>query len=212
MRWAIVAACVWGAAAWGDPLPSLDELLGLSEAEEAGDRTRLEVLDALDPARAELDEQLDPGQIGEALDRAARLMETTTRRLVDGQDAGVVTQRMQDDVVRLLDQVIEAAARSQGGSSGSSSQSQSEQNRASQPNQPTPSEQPGACDPEAAQMPPGSTGVEGGAGAAGAAAAWGALPERLREALMQGLSDRYSSVYERATESYYRRLAEEERP
>jgi hypothetical protein len=47
-------------------------------------------------------------------------------------------------------------------------------------------------------------------GQAAAGAAWGALPERLRDALTQGLSDRYSSLYEGATESYYRRLAEED--
>ena len=37
----------------------------------------------------------------------------------------------------------------------------------------------------------------------------GMLPARLRQALLQGSADRYSSLYESLTETYYRRLAEE---
>ena len=40
-------------------------------------------------------------------------------------------------------------------------------------------------------------------------ARWGNLPARLREALLQGSSDSYSSLYKSMTESYYKRLAEE---
>ena len=40
-------------------------------------------------------------------------------------------------------------------------------------------------------------------------AAWGALPDRLRGALLQGVADQYSALYERLTERYYQRLAEE---
>ena len=35
------------------------------------------------------------------------------------------------------------------------------------------------------------------------------MPERVRAALMQGSTDRFSTLYESMTESYYRRLAEE---
>jgi hypothetical protein len=35
------------------------------------------------------------------------------------------------------------------------------------------------------------------------------LPDRVREALVQGLNDRFSSRYQRETERYYRRLAED---
>ena len=38
---------------------------------------------------------------------------------------------------------------------------------------------------------------------------WGKLPERVRELVLQGRRDRVSSIYERLTREYYRRLAEE---
>jgi hypothetical protein len=40
-------------------------------------------------------------------------------------------------------------------------------------------------------------------------AAWGNLPARVRDQLMQGRHDQFSSLYESMTETYYRRLAEE---
>ena len=41
---------------------------------------------------------------------------------------------------------------------------------------------------------------------------WGNLPPRVRDELQQGLSEPFSSIYERLTEQYYQRLAEEEGP
>ena len=41
---------------------------------------------------------------------------------------------------------------------------------------------------------------------------WGNLPPRVRDQLLQGRSDKYSSHYERLTREYYRRLAEEGSP
>ncbi len=41
-----------------------------------------------------------------------------------------------------------------------------------------------------------------------ARAAWGSLPERLRDMLLQGSGEKFSTTYERLTEEYYRRLAE----
>ena len=43
-------------------------------------------------------------------------------------------------------------------------------------------------------------------------AAWGSLPERVRDALVQGSSDSFSAAYRRLTEAYYRMLAEEPKP
>jgi hypothetical protein len=59
--------------------------------------------------------------------------------------------------------------------------------------------------------PAGQDGVAGAAEAA-AAAAWGNLPDRTRAALLQGLSDRFSALYQSVTEQYYRKLAEEPKP
>ena len=38
---------------------------------------------------------------------------------------------------------------------------------------------------------------------------WGRLPERVRELVLQGRRDRVSTIYERLTREYYKRLAEE---
>ena len=38
---------------------------------------------------------------------------------------------------------------------------------------------------------------------------WGALPARIRDLVQQGRRDRVSSLYQRLTEQYYRRMAEE---
>ena len=46
----------------------------------------------------------------------------------------------------------------------------------------------------------------------GGAARWGNLPEHLRDALTQGVTDRFSSMYKATTEKYYKRLAEEPKP
>jgi hypothetical protein len=42
-----------------------------------------------------------------------------------------------------------------------------------------------------------------------ARAAWGNLPERVRDSLLEGSSDYFSSLYEAMTEAYYKKIAEE---
>jgi hypothetical protein len=41
---------------------------------------------------------------------------------------------------------------------------------------------------------------------------WGSLPSRVREIMTQARRDRVSALYQEATEAYYRRLAEGNRP
>ncbi len=187
--------------------PSLDELLGLEDAAETDTRA--------DADQAELDRQLGAKEIGEQLDQAAALMDEIATRMRATSDVSITTQRQQERVVSLLDQIIAAAKQQQqqqqSSSSSSSSQQQEQQQQPSQPQaQRQESQAPASDAAQDTQMPGEASGVEMRAGQAATGAAWGALPERLRNALTQGLSDRYSSLYERATESYYRRLAEEE--
>lgn len=203
---AAVAAALQPAEPRADPVPTLDELLGLEDPAPPSP--------APDPARTQLEERLSAEQIGETLERAVSLMGQTAARLTDAADPGIVTQRLQEDTLALLDKAIAAAQQNQQQGSPSSASSQQQQQQQQQPSQPQPApgSQAQAGEPDDANMPPGATGVNARPGQAAAGAAWGALPERLRGSLMQGLADRYSSIYERATESYYRRLAEEERP
>ena len=180
-------------------VPSLDELLGL---EAAGDR-------AEDPNRRALERRLSAQEAGESFREAVTLMGDAAER-IGTRDVGIQTQRVQEEILRRLDQVIEAARENQGGGGSSSSGSSSQQNQ-QQPDQGTGqqrSDQRGEGDQES--MPPGATGVETNPALAPDGVTWGNLPERDRESVSQGVNDRYSALYRRLTELYYRRLAERE--
>ncbi len=205
----VVAACAAvlavGAPAQpeSDPLPTLDELLGLESAD--GDKA--------DAVEQELDNELERADaISDAFVEAVDLMSRSADRLADVRDTGVVTQRIQEDILKKLEQLIDDARQGQGsGSQGSGSPQQSPQNRP-QPNQGQ-QQQPSENRPEGGNPDQFSDGPAGQAAQPGEAsmnaAAWGALPARLRDALLQGSAEGYSSLYRSLTEEYYRRLAEE---
>lgn len=199
-----------------EELPTLEELLGLepSAAEEAGAEQgedagadgELEETDAERLLRRELSGE----RSDEPFLEAVRLMGESASRLADDSDAGTVTQRLQEEILRKLDRAIEQAQNQQSSSSSSSSGSSSEPQAQQQPNQQqSQGSQTGQGDNQSeADAPPGSDASPAQA-VAPDRARWGALPERVREALSQGSSDRFSAVYRRMTESYYKRLAEE---
>jgi len=186
-----------------DPLGGLDELLGLKEESEAPP-TELPV----DPSQAQLERQLSGEQITEAFVEAAQLMSDSADRLEGARDTGIVTQRLQEDVLKRLDMLIEAAKNQQQQQSRSSSQSRSSaqsrsQQQRSQNQRAADGTNQGEAEPPARQegpLRPPSAALN---------ATWGALPERVREALRQGQSSGFSSIYRSLTEAYYRRLAEE---
>jgi hypothetical protein len=194
-----VSAWAQPAPAQAEPtLPSLDELLGLDAADEG-----------LDPNQRALDRKLNAEEAGERFQQAVGLMGDAAAR-IGARDLGVQTQRLQEEILRNLDQVIESAKQNQGGGSGSSSSSSSQQSQ-QQPSQSTQRQagSPGS-ESDSEQMAPGLTGVEMAPGVAPDGVTWGNLPERDREAVTQGVSDRYSALYRRMTELYYRKLAERE--
>ncbi len=193
----------------GERLESLDELLGLEEAGQ-GEDARTELPDA---AQAELERELTQQEAAQAFEQAAALMGESASRLGDMSDTGLATQRLQEDILRKLDQVIEAAKNNQQQSQSSSSSSSQQQQQPNQPQQQQ-QQQGEASDGDNQQenTPPGRQDGRLNPEIDSARAAWGALPERVRDALYQGRSDRYSSLYERLTEAYYRRLAEERQP
>lgn len=192
-----------------DPLPGLDELLGLTGEKPARPR------DAADPAAAELERKLSLQEAAEQFKQAVELMHEAAGRIGDARDTGLQTQRMQESIIRKLDMLIKAAEQQaqQSSSSSSSSSSQQDQDPRNQPSQPQPADgdQQRQGDNRTEQMPPGL--VEGPLNPELAArgALWGSLPARVREALLQGTQDTYSSLYQRLTESYFRKLAEEPR-
>jgi hypothetical protein len=193
--------------------PSLDDLLGLPAEKDGGaGAPRTPTEPAKDPNQAALDRMLSPQEMAEQFQQAARLMAQTADRIERSRDTSIQTQRIQDDIIRKLDQIIADAKKQQKQSRGKSSKqkpqgdpqqqpqqgSQAEQNQGQRTN--TPAQQAG-------QAPTGNDATLNPEVARGAQ--WGNLPARYRDALLQGNNDRFSLMYRQWTEAYYKRLAEE---
>lgn len=181
------------------PTPDLDELLGLPKS----DRPR----EATDPAKESLDDALNAERQSEAFGEAIDLMRRSASRISKGGDVGIDTQRMQQDAVRRLDQLIAAAKQNSQRQQKKQQQQQQEQQQQNQQQQQQQRNQ--AKGQESRDVnPPGRQDGPGNAAPA-PGASWGGLPDRVRQALTEGLSDRFSSMYRTLTEDYYRRLAEQ---
>ena len=190
-----------------DAPPSLDDLLGLETDEsDADEAARLE-------SERELQRRLDEKEINDAFLIALDRMATSAKRLGELFDTGLATQRIQEDILAKLDQLIDRAKRMQAqisASRSSSAQNSQSQNPGQRRNQANNSQRRDGTpqDSQEGDPPPRQegdiqtilqeVGVE-----------WGNLPERLRQELQQGRNDKFSSMYRRLTEEYYKRLAEE---
>lgn len=188
-----------------DPL-DLDELLRLPGSEDPVSRPG----DADGQPETELDRRLTGRQAQQALVQAVQEMQEVADRLAQLRDAGITTQRLQEEIITKLDILIRSAE-SQSGSSSSSSSSQQQQQQDQQPGQQQSqqNQQSGQSANPGDTMPPGGQSEELNQNLDLSVAEWGNLPERLRQSLIQGQSDYFSDMYRRWTESYYRRLAEE---
>lgn len=207
------------APAKDDAPKSLDDLLGVPQSESSG-------ASAEDAARREqekrLEKSLNEASMSDLVQRAVEGMKTATERLSDAKDAGLGTQRAQEDVVKTLDRLLAEAQRQQKKSSSSSKSSSkrsskddpSEQNGQQQKQQQRRKQQ--GSQPSASN----ESNDDSRSGDRDDAVAetqeltesrieWGRLPERVRELVLQGRRDRVSTIYERLTREYYRRLAEE---
>ncbi|MFG0249741.1 MAG: hypothetical protein ACF8OB_12705 [Phycisphaeraceae bacterium JB051] len=207
-------------------LPSLDDLLDLDVPQTQNKPTTE-------------DKPIDPDTVTaqqgrNALERAVGRMEDVATRMGDDRDVSLSLQRQQEEIIKDLDQVIAAAKKQQqqqsssSSSSSSSSQQQQQQNQqndtkqnsqqrsdatksnkqskaASQQQQNQPSNNAGDQAASMATQDPGNKAQPMESGKV----EWGNLPPRLRDELMQGTQERFSPVYEKQTEAYYRRLAEE---
>jgi hypothetical protein len=193
--------------------PSLDDLLEIEPEEES---------DADQPAeearQRQLDEALSEEEAADAFEAAVKQMNLAAGQLRK-RDAGIGTQRVQEEVLRKLDAVIESAKKNQRQQSASSSSSSGQQGQQKEQQQQPPSnpQQPrdqsqgrahgnenrDVIDPPPPQEGPLNSILDE------SRTEWGALPERVRDLIQQGMSDRVSAMYRRMTEEYYRRLAEE---
>lgn len=193
------------------PPPSLDELLGLETDKsevQADEFARVE-------SQRELQRRLDEQEITDAFLSALDKMATSAQRLGELYDTGLATQRVQQDILAKLDQLIDIARQRQSLGQPSNSRSRSSQSSRSQApgqrkNQANNSQRRDGT-PQGSQEgdpPPRQEGdihtilQEAGV-------EWGNLPERIRQDLLQGRNDKFSSMYRRLTEEYYKRLAEE---
>jgi len=223
---AVCAALVWSMPVLGAddakesdpaaPPPSLDELLGIdSDAQAAPPEGRIAEREAAE----ELRRRLAAEDLGDAFRQAIRLMELVVARFDDALDTGIETQRAQDDVIARLESLIEQARQQQSeqSSSSSSSPQRSQSQRQQQPSArssegaSSASESDSECAGDGDQDSSGVSSREGDLRVdfEESRAEWGALPDRVRNMLLQGRRERFSSLYEQLTREYYRRLAEE---
>lgn len=203
--------------------PSLDELLGLEEEPEevdveTADSPTAEGEDPLEERRREaLENRLRERSLAENLVAAVDDMETAAKMLGQRRDPGIQLQRLQLEIIRRLDAVIEEAQQQQQqqqqSASSSSSSSQQQQQVPQKPeqqqegNQQQQSQQ--RNNQSGDQAPPSRQEADLQAMFEESSVEWGELPERLRDMIRQGMRESISRMYRRMTEEYYRRIAEE---
>ncbi|TVQ54386.1 MAG: hypothetical protein EA377_05850 [Phycisphaerales bacterium] len=194
------------------PAPlSLDDLLGLDEedqdrsADEVAEREREEQL------RRRLAEETMTDLLTDIVEKMTMSAEMLDERF----DSGLGTQRVQEEILAKLQDLIDQAQQSQASSSSSSSSSDSTPDSQSDPGQRPDSGQAQATDEQSSDSgdeeahPPLAQDEDVHMPLAETGAEWGALPERVRDMLLQGREERFSTLYEQMTREYYRRLAEE---
>jgi len=203
--------------------PSLDDLLDL----DVPKTHRQPVIEQpIDP------DELSSARARDAMERAVNNMHKAAKRMGDHRDVSLSLQRLQEEIIKDLDQVIEAAKKKQqkssSSSSSSSSGSPSEDQQKQSSTKPNSSERSDAQKGNAQQQSASQKALAKAGDAADVTAQmetqkpgdlaeplesskveWGNLPPRLRDELMQGTQERFSPVYEKQTQDYYRRLAEE---
>ena len=218
---------------------SLDDLLGIPSSKRPGDKPASPGDNGAakpddDPAAREAKERLQRGldekELDSLLHQALAGMRTSAEQLADRTETGLATQRVQADVVAKLDQLIEEAKRrsknsqskSSSGSSGSQSGQKQQQPGSAQKQGEQDGNKPGESKTRTgSQKNKAGEGNREGDGPAPvdpdkdqaamdeSQAEWGALPERVRDLIRQGSRDRIASLYQRLTQEYYRRMAED---
>lgn len=204
--------------------PTLDELLGLPDAKPKDAPTKpvpaegvAPVTPPKDATKAELERALSLAEAKDEFEEAIELMQESAERLTTSGDTGISTQRIQENTLLKLDKLIDQAKKNQQKQKSKSKSKQQKDQQESQ-SQSLPQSSQSQSQQQQAQQQNASTegGMPGSNGAGGrlnvppgAGAAWGNLPERLRDALMQGSGDFTSAKYEALTREYYKRLAEQ---
>ena len=185
--------------------PSLDELLGL---DGLGDNAAEQ---AVRQNQEELERRLSDVELGDVFDVALEKMELSADLLDGDLNSGLGTQRVQQDILARLDQLIDLAKQmsqqqmssSSGGSGQSKPKPGAEQQQAGGQRSQSGNQGGDADCPKPAQEGDINTILEE------TGSEWGHLPARLREMLEQAQNSHISVLYRKLTEQYYKRLAEE---
>lgn len=205
--------------------PTLDELLGLQKAKPANPANPANPAQPpstspptntkkADAEASSIERELD-GSATEKNDfeQAIDLMKESSRRLEEGRDAGVGTQRVQEQTLAKLDKLLDQARKQQSKKKSKSKQRENQdpkegnqQPQQSSQEKQSQSQQQSQGDAGNPKIPAGATRLSA---PPGAGAAWGNLPGRLRDALTQGSSEYTSAKWEALTREYYKRLAEQ---
>jgi hypothetical protein len=195
-----------------EPPATLDDLLEIRQAEQDSSGESAHDRDSTEALKRRLEERAISDSFKLAIEKMSLSADLLDRQF----DTGLGTQRVQEEILAKLDQLLDQAKRQQQSSSSSRQNTQGDpkqspgrkpqdsdaatagDRRNNQPNETQEGEPPALQQGELSGALE-STGNE-----------WGNLPERVREMLLQGRRDKYSSLYRRLTDEYYKRLAEEE--
>ncbi len=191
--------------------PSIDDLLKLTKPKK-GDGSKT----PNPKTKLKIDESkgLTTEQAADAFVVAVEEMKQAASRLGGYQDAGLKTQRLQESILRRLDQVIKAKKnqkqnQSNSGSGSKKQETGSKQNQQKQKQGQQKSK--GGTSANKSRFSPGDNDTKAAVGGAieESRIEWGQLPARLRTELEQGIGEQFSPLYQKLTEAYYKRLAEE---
>jgi len=195
-----------------DSEPTLDDLLGLDDDAEktdgAGENEGADIQDQLNP-----DQAAGGSPISKLFLEAVKAMDESATRLEDHSDAGLVTQRYQEEALLKLTMVIKQMQRKQQNPNQKQKQQQQPSGKKPPENpskgqKPQPGQTPGDQAAVTDSRPPRrETELEGAISES--RLEWGNLPARVRDLLLQGRNESPASLYRRLTELYYKRLAEE---
>ncbi len=190
--------------------PSLDELLGITKDE--ADEVREPGVDIIKRLTGGEPEAGAGVNIAALFVEAVDSMDKSAVLLLDQRSAGLATQRFQEAALLKLDTLI-AQAQQQGKPKPSSQSQPGDQQSPPQPQHQQPqTNAPGSDASRGGDNRPGLKQTKLDGAIDETRSEWGNLPPRVRELLRQGRGDAAARLYQRLTEIYYQRLAEESQP
>ena len=206
------------------PPSSLDELLGIDKEKKGGQPADAGSDAAAQDNNEELKRKLNEAEVADAFEAAIQKMSLSAEMLDGRFDTGLGTQRVQEDIIAKLAQLIDQAKKQKSKSKSSSSSSRSSSSKQNDPGSQNQAQKQGQQQQNQGNQrnnkpadsregePPDLQQGDVNKVIDETRTEWGSLPPRVREMLLQGRRDKKSRLYEQLTNEYYKRLAEENAP